>query len=102
MADDADAAEDVSLPAFFRHDAYRRMNRVVLSTSTLGAIGAKIGGFAPTCEEGLGIGYMLTDDMIGCNVTSYAGGSDVDTFLECLRTSLDDIFSVMREKVVGS
>ena len=90
--------EDASLPAFFRDDAYRRMNRVVLSTSTLGAIGAKIGGFAPTCEEGLGIGYMLADGIIGCNVTSYAANSDVDGFLEALRSSLDDIFSVLRGK----
>ena len=86
-----------SLPAFYLDESYAGINRNVLSTSTLGAIGAKIGGFAPTCEEGLGIGYMLVDDMIGCNVTSYVGKGDVDGYLECLRACLDDIFDVLRK-----
>ena len=86
-----------TLPAFFLDESYSKMNRNVLSTSTLGDIGAKIGGFAPTCEEGFGIGYMLMGDSLGCNVTSYQGNSDVEKYLECLRMSMDDILFVLRK-----
>ena len=86
-----------TLPAFFLDESYSKMNRNVLSTSTLGYIGAKIGGFAPTCEEGFGIGYMLMGDSLGCNVTSYQGNSDVEKYLECLRMSMDDILFVLRK-----
>jgi hypothetical protein len=56
--------------------------------------------------DGFGIGYMVDDDVIGCNVTSYASYSDVDGFMDCLKSSLDDMFAVLTghdfTKTVGS
>ena len=82
------------MPAFYEDDAYANLSKSILSTSTLGAIRLSI-GFAPTCQDGFGIAYQLVDDMIQCNATSYVGRSDVDGYLECLKTSLDDIFSIL-------
>ncbi|XP_032237594.2 carnitine O-palmitoyltransferase 2, mitochondrial [Nematostella vectensis] len=85
-------------PDIFEDEAYSRINRIYLSTSTLSSPAILLGGFGPVIPEGLGVGYAIFDDRLGCNVTCYKGGADVRGFLECVRTSINDMHAVMDGK----
>ncbi|XP_061681883.1 carnitine O-palmitoyltransferase 2, mitochondrial isoform X2 [Syngnathoides biaculeatus] len=80
--------------AFYADPAYAAINHVVLSTSTLSSPAVQLGGFAPVVPDGLGVGYGVHDDWIGCNVSGYPA-RDVSRFLGCVRQSLEDIFAVL-------
>ena len=45
--------------------------------------------------DGLGVGYSISEDGLGCNVLSYGLPTDVRGFLGCVRSSLEDLYEVM-------
>ena len=83
------------VPKIYQDPSYTRLNHIILSTSTLSSPNVLLGGFAPVVPDGLGVGYSIFDDSLGCNVLSYGPPTDVRGFLECVRTSLEDIFEVL-------
>lgn len=85
-------------PEIFQDPAYSHINRIYLSTSTLSSPAILIGGFANINTEGLGVGYGIFDDRLGANVTSFEGGADALGFLDCLKSSLEDIYAVLNGK----
>ena len=54
-----------------------------------------MGGFAPVVPDGFGIGYMVNDDWVGCNVSSYPGSANAAEFVELVQQSIYDIKSVL-------
>ena len=47
-------------------------------------------------------GYGIEDDRIGFNVTNYPeSGTNVHEFRDCLKQSLDDLYSVFNDKNVN-
>ena len=86
------------VPDIFKDSAYKQINHTVISTSTLSSPAIMLGGFGPVVRDGFGVGYGMEDDWLGCNVTSYPPHSDVRGFLECVRSSLEDIYSVLEGK----
>lgn len=83
---------------FFADSAYKNINNIVLSTSTVFSPYIQMGGFAPVISEGLGVGYMVNDEWLGCNVSSYPGSPNGGEFVELVRKSLLDIKSVLDGK----
>ncbi|MBN3275665.1 CPT2 palmitoyltransferase, partial [Polyodon spathula] len=90
-----------ALPAFYQDPAYAAINHNILSTSTLTSPAVSLGGFAPVVPDGFGVGYGVHDHWIGCSVSSYPS-RDVHEFLQCVRKSLEDIFTVLEGKPIGS
>ena len=86
------------VPDIFQDPAYKQINHIILSTSTLSSPALMLGGFGPVVQDGFGVGYGIQDDWLGCNVTSYPPERDVRGFLECVRLSLEDIYSVLEGK----
>lgn len=86
------------VPEIFQDPAYKQINHNILSTSTLSSPALMLGGFGPVVRNGFGVGYGIQDDWLGCNVTSYPPNTDVRGFLECVRRSLEDIYSVLEGK----
>lgn len=86
------------VPDIFQDPVYKQINHIILSTSTLSSPALMLGGFGPVTRDGLGVGYGIQDDWLGCNVTSYPPDTDVRGFLECVRLSLEDIYSVLEGK----
>lgn len=86
------------VPDIFQDPAYKQINHIILSTSTLSSPALMLGGFGAVTRDGLGVGYGIQDDWLGCNVTSYPPDTDVRGFLECVRLSLEDIYSVLEGK----
>ncbi|XP_041134185.1 carnitine O-palmitoyltransferase 2, mitochondrial-like [Polyodon spathula] len=94
-----------ALPAFYQDPAYAAVNHNILSTSTLTSPAVSLGGFAPVVPDGFGVGYGVGygvhDHWIGCRVSSYPS-RHVHEFLQCVRKSLEDIFTVLEGKPIGS
>lgn len=86
------------VPEIFQDPAYKQINHNILSTSTLSSPALMLGGFGPVVRDGFGVGYGIQDDWLGCNVTSYPPNTDVRGYLECVRRSLEDIYSVLEGK----
>jgi len=80
---------------FFNDEAYKNINHIIISTSTVFSPYIQMGGFAPVVADGLGVGYMVTDDWLGCNTTSYPGSPNGAEFVELVMKSLADIHSVL-------
>ena len=57
-----------------------------------------LGGFGPVVRDGLGVGYCIQDDILGCNVGNYPPHTDVRGLLDCIKLSLEDIYSVLEGK----
>jgi len=80
---------------FFEDTAYQKMNHIILSTSTVFSPFVRMGGFAPVTPNGLGVGYMINDNKIGCNVSAYPDSPNCKDFVENIIKSLYDIHSVL-------
>ncbi|KAI8497228.1 Carnitine O-palmitoyltransferase 2, mitochondrial [Branchiostoma belcheri] len=91
------AEQSGASPAIFRDPAYAAINHIILSTSTLSSPAVHLGGFAPVVPDGFGIGYMIRDRELGYNVTSYPASHNVRDFLQCVESSLEDLFKVLHE-----
>lgn len=86
------------VPEIFQDRAYKPINHIILSTSTLSSPALMLGGFGPVVRDGFGVSYGIQDDWLGYNVTSYPPNTDVCGYLECLRRSLEDIYSILEGK----
>ncbi|XP_033105516.1 carnitine O-palmitoyltransferase 2, mitochondrial-like [Anneissia japonica] len=80
--------------ALFEDPAYAQLNHIVLSTSTLSSPAVLAGGFAPVVFNGLGVGYGIKDEELGCNITSYPDSPNVNEFLDCVESSWVDMHQV--------
>ena len=82
-------------PDIFTDPAYSDINHIILSTSTLSSPAVLIGGFAPVTPNGFGIGYSVSDDNLGVNITSYPDSHSVEDFVECINSSWEDMYEVL-------
>jgi len=86
----------IETPGIFKDASYATMSHIVLSTSTLASHAVALGGFAPVVNDGFGVGYGVRDTFVGCNITSYKN-KDVQGLVECIASSLEDIYTVLEE-----
>lgn len=92
-------ARGITLPDLYLDPAYGRINHNILSTSTLNSPAVSIGGFAPVVPDGFGIAYLVHDDWMGCNVSSYSG-RNAREFLHCVQKCLEDVFDTLEGKAI--
>lgn len=52
----------------------------------------------PVVSDGYGIGYGVQDTMLGVIFTSYAGKRNAPEFVECLKSSFEDIQDILERK----
>lgn len=94
----ADAASSNEKIEFFQDQAYKDINTIILSTSTVFSDNIQMGGFAPVTPNGFGISYLVHEEWMGWNVTAYPGSPSVSEFVGLVETSLEDIQSVLNGK----
>ncbi|XP_015116644.1 carnitine O-palmitoyltransferase 2, mitochondrial isoform X2 [Diachasma alloeum] len=87
-----------SLPSIFRDPSYERINRNILSTSTLSSPDVLGGGFGPVVENGYGIGYMIQDNRLGSVVTSYRDHRDATEYVGHLKSAFEDLHRILQRK----
>ena len=85
---------------FFNDAAYKNINHVILSTSTVFSPHIQMGGFAPVVPDGFGVGYMVMDDWVGCNASSYPGSPSGAQFVELVQQSIEDIKAVLELSLI--
>lgn len=88
----------IPLDPIYEHEAYRKINCNILSSSTLTSVGLYAGGFGPVEPNGYGIGYNIQDEFLGTIVTNNAQQRNGSEFVDCLRESYDDIRKVLEAK----
>lgn len=84
-----------AMPDLYLDPAYKSLNHIILSTSTLSSPAIFIGGFAPVVPDGYGVGYGIDDDQLGFVVTAYPPNRDAKAFLRCMEQSLDEMHDVL-------
>lgn len=82
----------------FKDPAYARINHNIISTSTLSSDALLAGGFGPVVKNGYGIGYNIQNSFLGCVVANYKNETNGKDFLECMRSSYDELSNVIRAK----
>ena len=93
----AEARSGQNVPEIFSDPAYKAINHNILSTSTLSTSAIEIAAFGPVVPDGFGIGYLISDDHLSANISSYPALSDPDGFTACLQSSLDDLHQVLQK-----
>lgn len=88
----------IPLDPIYEHNAYRKINCNILSTSTLTSNGLYAGGFGPVEANGYGIGYNINDEFLGTIVTHYTKQRNGSEFIDCLRESYDEIRKILEAK----
>lgn len=61
------------MPALFTDKAYATMKTDLLSTSNCSSAVLSLFGFGPTAAKGFGLGYMIRENAIHVNITSFIG-----------------------------
>ncbi|CAG9798634.1 unnamed protein product [Chironomus riparius] len=82
----------------FKDPAYTRINQNILSTSTLTSNGLLAGGFGPVVKNGYGIGYNISDELLGCVVSNYKSETNGKEYVDLLEQSYDDLLNVIQAK----
>eukprot|EP01104_Vermistella_antarctica_P007329 TRINITY_DN1813_c0_g1_i2.p1 TRINITY_DN1813_c0_g1~~TRINITY_DN1813_c0_g1_i2.p1 ORF type:complete len:621 (+),score=76.98 TRINITY_DN1813_c0_g1_i2:36-1898(+) len=82
------------IPQLFRDPSYSKCMTSVLSTSSCGGRGIRSFGFGPVCENGLGLGYSITNNAITVHCTSFT--KPVDEYAEQLSGALNTIMDILR------
>jgi len=88
------------LPGIFKDEAYSFINYNKISTSTLGPDLFEGGGFCPVTKDGYGIGYKMTDDMLGYTLSIYHQHANGTEMINALEDSLIGIAEIVRKASV--
>ena len=80
--------------SLFSSDAWKVMNRTILSTSNCGNPSLELFGFGPVVPDGFGIGYIIKDNGISYTVTSKH--RQTQRFVQMLQNTLESIQEMLR------
>ncbi len=87
------------IPALFRDKGWSTLRTDLLSTSNCGNHALSVFGFGPTADEGLGLGYMIKDDVISVNITSWVKG-DAEKFGKFLEMVLEEMMQLVKNSTL--
>ena len=85
--------KDGKLPEIFQDESYQRINQIIMSTSTLSTAAIIGGAFCPVTPKGFGMGYMITNEGLGVNLSSYSNHTNGQEFIQALK----DTFKQFRD-----
>ncbi|RZF36006.1 hypothetical protein LSTR_LSTR005822 [Laodelphax striatellus] len=80
----------------FEDPAFTKINRNILSTSTLSSDVVHLGAFGPVVSDGYGIAYSIWNDRLGAIVTNYKEHADGNGFITCLEEALNDLYKILK------
>jgi len=82
------------IPEFFTSQAWRVLNRTVLSTSNCGNPALSLFGFGPVVPDGFGIGYIIKDSRIQYSISSKH--RQTKRFADGIRQTLLEISDILK------
>ena len=85
------AKEGQSVPKLFLDPAYKNINHIILSTSTLSSTNFGVGGFCPVSPDGYGLGYQIRKDDVGVCSSVYKKNANMDDWVSSLEATFDSL-----------
>ena len=82
------------MPPLFTGAAMAKLNKIILSTSTLSSDALENGGFGPVNDECYAIGYGINAGGMRAQAMSY--GRDSQTFIDCLERGMHDMRAMLK------
>lgn len=79
----------------FQDPAFQRINKNIISTSTLNSPAIQGGCFGPVVPDGYGIAYMIMDDELGTVVTNYHQHRNGADFVNCIKHSFKQLHDIL-------
>ncbi|EOD32336.1 carnitine O-acyltransferase [Emiliania huxleyi CCMP1516] len=87
------AAERGLAPPLFESEAYRRLSKIVISTSTLSSPALANGGFGPFHPDCFAVGYVIRADGCGGQIMTYQ--RDSTGFADCMVAAMREMRDVL-------
>jgi len=84
-----------NVPGIFQDAAYGKLNRNIISTSTLASPAVRIGAFGPVLPDGFGLGYQIWEGGLGCITATYRGKRDGAAFVDTCNGVFTDFQTIM-------
>ena len=86
-----------SIPDLFTDPSYSKYGGNVISTSNCGNDAVQLLGFGPVHSKGIGLGYVIHDNSIQVNITSFENQNVVNRYREQLKQALIDQLTVAKQ-----
>lgn len=83
------------LPSFMQEEPYSASARWLMSTSNVTTPWNVLFNFGPVCDDGYGVGYLVHDESIPVNVTSWHSSKVSDSAL--MASSIEAAFYMMKD-----
>mmetsp|Transcript_13654 Transcript_13654/g.43707 ORF Transcript_13654/g.43707 Transcript_13654/m.43707 type:complete len:123 (+) Transcript_13654:448-816(+) len=87
------AAERGLAPPLFESEAYHRLSKIVISTSTLSSPALANGGFGPFHPDCFAVGYVIRADGCGGQIMTYQ--RDSAGFADCMVAAMHEMRDVL-------
>ena len=86
------------MPGIFTDPSYKKINHVIISTSTLSSPNIAIGGFGPVVSDGFGFGYGINEEESGGIITAYRGDNKYSAkqMSDCFESALLSVGNVVK------
>mmetsp|Transcript_29710 Transcript_29710/g.95051 ORF Transcript_29710/g.95051 Transcript_29710/m.95051 type:complete len:290 (-) Transcript_29710:85-954(-) len=84
-----------AIPAAFQHQVFGYSSTWLISTSNVSTTWNSIFAFGPVSEHGYGVGYLIHDDQVLLNLTSWRDSKETDSDL--FAKSLEEAFFKIQE-----
>lgn len=88
------AEAEGAVPRLFTGAAMAKLNKIILSTSTLSSDALENGGFGPVNDECYAIGYGINAGGMRAQAMSY--GRDSQGFIDCLERGMHDMREMLK------
>ncbi len=85
------------MPALFEDPAYKSINTIVLSTSTLSSENFRF-SFCPVISTGYGLGYQIRESDLGINLSVFKDQCSLDQMSEALQTAFNMIANTVKSQ----
>jgi len=80
-----------NIPKIFLDPAYKNINHIILSTSTLSSANFGVGGFCPVAPDGFGLGYQIRGQDVGVCSSVYKKNTNADDWVSSLETTFNSL-----------
>ena len=83
--------EGKDVPKIFLDPAFKSINHIILSTSTLSSTSFGVGGFCPVVPDGFGLGYQIRQQDVGVCSSVYKKNASMADLVSSLESTFNSL-----------
>lgn len=88
--------ENLPIPELFNDPAFKAINHIIISTSTLSSTNFGTGGFCPVVPDGYGLGYQIRGNELGVSTSTFKDLTNGIEMIDALALSYNAIAEVVQ------